>query len=151
MNLNDYKSLFLGHLQEEIKTKEPVNLYKPVDYILQIGGKRLRPILVLISAEAFGKQPKIALDAALSVEVFHNFTLLHDDIMDQAPIRRGKVTVHEKWDVNTGILSGDVMLINSYQYLEDYEPVVFKKLMKLIGKTAVEVCEGQQYDMEFED
>ncbi len=117
---------------------------------MQIGGKRLRPILVLISAEAFGEKPKIALDAALSVEVFHNFTLLHDDIMDQAPIRRGQATVHEKWNVNTGILSGDVMLINSYQYLESYEPVVFMELMKLIGKTAVEVCEGQQYDMDFE-
>jgi geranylgeranyl diphosphate synthase type II len=150
VNLNDYKSLFLGFLQEKIKIKDPENLYKPVKYILQIGGKRLRPILVLISAEAFGKKSQIALDAALSVEVFHNFTLLHDDIMDQAPIRRGQATVHEKWDVNTGILSGDVMLINSYQYIENYEPVVFKALMQLIGKTAVEVCEGQQYDMDFE-
>jgi len=150
VNLTDYKTLFLGYLQEKTAVKEPVNLYEPVSYILKIGGKRLRPLLVLIAAEAFGKESAVALDAALSVEVFHNFTLLHDDIMDQAPIRRGQETVHEKWNINTGILSGDVMLINSYQYIESYEPVVFKQLMQLIGKTAVEVCEGQQYDMDFE-
>ena len=150
MTIQDYTNLFLDFLQENSNNKEPKNLYKPVDYILQLGGKRLRPILTLISADAFGTNPRKALNAALSVEVFHNFTLLHDDIMDQAPIRRGKPTVHEKWDINTGILSGDVMLINSYQYLEKYKPKTYKKLTAIFSQTAVEVCEGQQYDMDFE-
>lgn len=150
MNLQDYKVLFLDYLQEKSVVKEPENLYKPVAYILQLGGKRLRPILVLLSAEAFGAKPEKALDVALAVEVFHNFTLLHDDIMDQAPIRRGQQTVHEKWDVNTGILSGDVMLIEAYQYLENYDALVFKDLIKVFSQTAKEVCEGQQYDMDFE-
>jgi len=146
----DYTSIFLDFLNTKISDKEPKNLYKPVKYILQLGGKRLRPVLTLISTEAFGCKAKKALDAALAIEVFHNFTLLHDDIMDQASIRRGKPTVHEKWDVNTGILSGDVMLINSYQYLENYKPKVHKELTKVFSKTAVKVCEGQQYDMDFE-
>ena len=150
MNTNDYKKLFLDFLQKKISVKEPKNLYKPVAYILQIGGKRLRPILALISADAFGEESKNALDVALAIEVFHNFTLVHDDIMDRALIRRGQATVHERWDVNTGILSGDVMLINAYQYLENYKPKVFKQLVKIFSKTAMEVCEGQQYDMDFE-
>ncbi|HIP47922.1 MAG TPA: polyprenyl synthetase family protein [Lutibacter sp.] len=150
MTLQDYTHLFLDFLQENSNNKEPKNLYKPVDYILQLGGKRLRPLLTLISADAFGTEAKKALHAALAVEVFHNFTLLHDDIMDQAPIRRGKPTVHEKWDINTGILSGDVMLINSYQYLEKYKAKTYKKLTAIFSQTAVEVCEGQQYDMDFE-
>lgn len=150
MTIQDYTHLFLDFLQANSSKKEPKNLYKPVAYILQLGGKRLRPLLTLISADAFGTHPKKALYAALAVEVFHNFTLLHDDIMDQAPIRRGKATVHEKWDINTGILSGDVMLINSYQYLEKYKPKTHKKLTAVFSQTAVEVCEGQQYDMDFE-
>lgn len=150
VNTNNYKVLFLDFLQQKITIKEPKNLYKPVEYILQLGGKRLRPVLALLSADAFGENPKKALDVALAIEVFHNFTLLHDDIMDEAPIRRGQTTVHEKWDVKTGILSGDVMLINSYQYLENYKPKIFKKLSKVFTKTATEVCEGQQYDMDFE-
>lgn len=150
MNIAEYKSLFLDYLKSKEIVKEPKSLYKPVDYILQLGGKRLRPILVLISAEAFGGNANEALDAALAIEVFHNFTLLHDDIMDKAPIRRGKATVHEKWDVNTGILSGDVMMIDSFRFLESYHPAVFKKLNILFSKTAIEVCEGQQYDMDFE-
>lgn len=150
MTIQDYTNLFLDFLQANNSNKEPKNLYKPVAYILQLGGKRLRPLLTLISADAFGTHPKKALHAALAVEVFHNFTLLHDDIMDQAPIRRGKPTVHEKWDINTGILSGDVMLINSYQYLEKYKPKTHRKLTAIFSQTAVEVCEGQQYDMDFE-
>ena len=150
MNIADYKTLFLDYLQSKNNVKEPKNLYQPVNYILQLGGKRLRPIFVLISAEAFGGNAKEALDAAMAIEVFHNFTLLHDDIMDDAPIRRGKATVHKKWDVNTGILSGDVMMIDSYRFLESYAPNTFKKLSMLFSKTAIEVCEGQQYDIDFE-
>ncbi len=150
MKIARYKKDFLAHLQNKINVIEPKNLYTPIEYILDLGGKRLRPILVLMGATAFGGDYKKGLDAALAVEVFHNFTLLHDDIMDAAPLRRGKDTVHEKWDVNTAILSGDAMMIMSYQLLDSYEGAAYKKLMQLFNKTALEVCEGQQYDMDFE-
>lgn len=110
----------------------------------------MRPILTLMSAEIFDTDYAKALPAALAVEVFHNFSLVHDDIMDDAPLRRGNVTVHEKWNVNTGILSGDAMLILAYQYFEEYEPTIFLALAKLFSKTALEVCEGQQWDVDFE-
>lgn len=150
MNLDIYKDNFLEYLNEKIVLKEPENLYKPIKYILEIGGKRLRPVLALMICDLFGGDSKKAMDAALAIEVFHNFTLVHDDIMDSAPIRRGKETVHKKWDENTGILSGDAMLIVAYQCVESYEPELFKKLMKLFSKTALEVCEGQQWDIDFE-
>lgn len=150
MNISDYKEQFLAHLEKKVQVAEPKNLYTPVQYILDLGGKRLRPILVLMGVSAFGKDYKKGLDAALAVEVFHNFTLLHDDIMDAAPVRRGKPTVHERWDTNTAILSGDAMMIMANQLLESYEGATFKKLMQLFSKTAIEVCEGQQYDMDFE-
>ena len=146
----DFISTYLSE-QSEIRTnKEPRNLYNPINYILADGGKRMRPTLTLMAAEIFDADYKKALPAALAVEVFHNFSLVHDDIMDDAPLRRGKETVHEKWDVNTGILSGDAMLILAYQYFEHYEPHVFRDLAKLFSKTALEVCEGQQYDVDFE-
>jgi geranylgeranyl diphosphate synthase type II len=145
-----YKAEFQNYLKSKTVVKEPKNLYKPIDYILSLGGKKLRPILALLSADAFGIDYRKALDVALAIEVFHNFTLIHDDIMDDAPLRRGKVTVHEKWDINTGILSGDAMLILAYQYLESYDAPVFKKLTQLFSKTGVEVCEGQQLDIDFE-
>lgn len=150
LKLNEYKEEFLAHLKEKIQVVEPKNLYNPIEYILDLGGKRLRPILVLMGTTAFGGKYKNSLDAALAVEVFHNFTLLHDDIMDDAPLRRSKDTVHEKWDVNTAILSGDAMLILAYKLLESYEGDVYKKLMNLFNTTSLEVCEGQQYDMDFE-
>lgn len=150
MDLLNFKNRFLSHLHEKTAVTEPAHLYEPVAYILSLGGKRLRPVLTLMGAEVFGGDFEKALDAALAVEVFHNFTLLHDDIMDAAPLRRSQPTVHEKWDVNTAILSGDAMLILSYQYLESYEGAVYKKLMRLFNQTALEVCEGQQYDMDFE-
>ena len=148
--IDTYKKDFLSFLNKKIYLKEPVNLYEPIDYILQLGGKRLRPILTLMTCDIFNGNVKDAYDAALAIEVFHNFTLIHDDIMDSAPIRRGKATVHKKWNINSGILSGDAMMIVAYQCLENYEPVIFKKLMLLFNKTALEVCEGQQYDMDFE-
>ena len=110
----------------------------------------MRPILTLMTAELFGGKVENALDAALAIEVFHNFSLVHDDIMDDAPLRRGNATVHEKWDVNTGILSGDAMLIYAYQCFENYPAETYKALTKLFSKTAIEVCEGQQYDVDFE-
>ncbi|MEN8879767.1 MAG: polyprenyl synthetase family protein, partial [Polaribacter sp.] len=130
--------------------QEPKNLYEPVDYILKLGGKRIRPVLTLMAADIFGGSSKDALPAALAIEVFHNFTLVHDDIMDAAPLRRGQATVHEKWDINTGILSGDAMLILAYKYFENYKPEVFQSLAKLFSKTALEVCDGQQLDVDFE-
>jgi len=148
--INDYQERFKAYLEGFFKEREPINLYEPVNYILKLGGKRLRPILTLMAAEAFNGDCDTALDAALSIEVFHNFSLIHDDIMDDAPLRRGKETVHEKWDINTGILSGDAMLILAYQLFENYEPNVFQALAKLFSKTALEVCEGQQYDIDFE-
>jgi geranylgeranyl diphosphate synthase type II len=138
------------HFEKLAFEKEPKNLYEPIQYIVSLGGKRLRPVLTLMTAEIFETDCEQALSAATAVEVFHNFSLVHDDIMDDAPLRRGKVTVHEKWNINTGILSGDAMLILAYQYFEKYPPKTFRKLAKLFSKTALEVCEGQQYDVDFE-
>lgn len=151
LSIAQYREAFTEYLNKKITTREPVNLYEPITYILNLGGKRLRPVLVLMSAEIFGTSYKKALDAALAIEVFHNFSLVHDDIMDDAPLRRGKETVHERWDLNTGILSGDAMLINAYQLFENYEGPVFKELAQLFTKTAIQVCEGQQYDVDFEN
>ncbi|WP_348797993.1 polyprenyl synthetase family protein [Flavobacterium adhaerens] len=145
-----YQEFFITYLESQVINKEPQNLYEPIDYILSLGGKRMRPVLTLMAAEVFGADYKKALPAAMAVEVFHNFSLVHDDIMDDAPLRRGKQTVHEKWNLNTGILSGDAMLILAYQYFEQYEPAIFRDLAKLFSKTALEVCEGQQWDVDFE-
>jgi geranylgeranyl diphosphate synthase type II len=149
-SIQAYQEHFLNYLQQQHFLRDPKNLYEPIDYILGLGGKRMRPVLTLMAAEVFDINFEKALPAATAVEVFHNFSLVHDDIMDDAPLRRGKVTVHEKWDLNTGILSGDAMLILAYQYFENYEPAIFKDLAKLFSKTALEVCEGQQYDVDFE-
>lgn len=150
LSITKYRAEFIAYLDSKKLTKEPRNLYEPITYILNLGGKRLRPVLVLLTAEIFETDYRKALDAALAIEVFHNFSLVHDDIMDDAPVRRGATTVHEKWDINTGILSGDAMLIMAYQLFENYEPTVFRKLAMLFSKTALEVCEGQQYDVDFE-
>ena len=148
--ISEYREAFIEYLNKKVETKEPKNLYEPITYILNLGGKRLRPVLVLMSAEIFDTPFEKALDAALAIEVFHNFSLVHDDIMDDAPLRRGKATVHEKWDLNTGILSGDAMLINAYQLFENYDGTIFKELAQLFTQTAIQVCEGQQYDIDFE-
>lgn len=150
LTTQEYQEQFLVYLEEKKINKEPKNLYDPINYILELGGKRMRPVLTLMTAEIFDAKFKKALPAALAVEVFHNFSLIHDDIMDDAPLRRGKITVHEKWDINTGILSGDAMLILAYQKFEQYQPKIFRKLAKLFSKTALEVCEGQQWDVDFE-
>ena len=150
LSIEKYQEEFVKYLEEYSNFKEPKGLYEPIEYILGLGGKRLRPVLTLMTADIFNGDYKKALNAALSVEVFHNFSLVHDDIMDDAPLRRGEKTVHEKWDINTGILSGDAMLIMAYQLFENYESTTFQSLAKLFGKTALEVCEGQQYDVDFE-
>ena len=151
MNLfRAYQQAFESALEDFNQDQSPHNLYQPIEYLLDLGGKRIRPFLTLMAGEAYGVTVKETLGAAMAVEVFHNFTLMHDDIMDKATLRRGKTTVHEKWDVNTAILSGDAMLIKAYQCLETYPIDVFQQLTRLLSKTAIEVCEGQQYDMDFE-
>lgn len=145
-----YTEKIVAYLEKYQEHKEPKGLYAPMNYILNLGGKRLRPVLTLMAADMFGAPLANALDAAVAIEVFHNFSLVHDDIMDDAPLRRGKQTVHEKWDVNTAILSGDVMLIKAYQLFENYENHQFRALAQLFSKTAIEVCEGQQWDVDFE-
>jgi len=154
LDLQEYRIVFLEYLSKKIirneNLKQPQNLYDPIHYILQLGGKRIRPILTLMSCDLFGENHQKALDAALAIEMFHNFTLIHDDIMDRATLRRGKETVHKKWDENTGILSGDALMILSNQLLGNYKDNIFKELYTLFNNTALEICEGQQFDMDFE-
>lgn len=129
---------------------EPANLYDPIKYIMSLGGKRIRPVIVLMAAELFTDDVEKAIDVALAIETFHNFTLVHDDIMDNAPLRRGKQTVHEKWGVNNAILSGDVMMVESNKHLSKVDVSVLKPVLDIFNQTAQGVCEGQQLDMEFE-
>jgi geranylgeranyl diphosphate synthase type II len=128
----------------------PSNLYEPITYIMNLGGKRLRPALVLIATDLFGGDVLQAMPAALAIETFHNFTLIHDDIMDNAPLRRGKMTVHEKWGTNNAILSGDVMMVEANKQLAQVDSSVLKAVLNTFNATAQGVCEGQQLDMEFE-
>ena len=130
--------------------QQPPELYDPIRYIMGLGGKRLRPLMTLLAAALFTDDYTIALKPAVAVEVFHNFTLLHDDIMDQAPLRRGMTTVHEKWNANIAILSGDVMLVRAYEQLLDIDAKYLRQALQRFTKTAAEVCEGQQMDMNFE-
>lgn len=146
-----YRKEFMDYLNKQVFLDHPKTLYEPIVYILNLGGKRLRPVSVLMAAETFGCSYKKALDAALAIEIFHNFSLVHDDIMDEALVRRGEPTVHQKWDINTGILSGDAMLIRAYQLFENYEGETFRELAQLFSKTAIKVCEGQQLDVDFEE
>ena len=148
---------FLAALEAEIKQQalgnSPKELYDPIRYLMQLGGKRIRPVLCLLSYSLFKADWQKVVPTALSIEIFHNFTLMHDDIMDKAPLRRGKQTVHEKWNDNIAILSGDVMLVNAYQYLNQCNHLTLGEYQHLItrfNRTAAEVCEGQQMDMNFE-
>ncbi|GAB4045922.1 polyprenyl synthetase family protein [Spirosoma litoris] len=147
-------AIFVDALQQELQSiqygQDPPELYDPIRYIMNLGGKRMRPLLTLMSTYLFTDDWQKAVRPALGVEVFHNFTLMHDDIMDQAPLRRGHPTVHEKWDGNTAILSGDVMLVNAYQLLLSIEADKLKPALERFSRTAAEVCEGQQMDMNFE-
>ena len=141
-------------IEEFLTDKEwgitPPSLYEPIQYIMSLGGKRLRPMLTLMGYSLFEKDIERIAPYAAAVEVFHNFTLMHDDIMDKAPLRRGKKTVHEKWNVNTAILSGDVMLVKVYEIFSSLEPKLLKEALPLFNACATEVCQGQQLDMEFE-
>jgi len=141
----------LQNRSKELEKRNPFDLYSPVKYSLGIGGKRLRPILVLLSNNLFNDKIESALPAAIAIEVFHNFTLLHDDIMDNADVRRNQPTVHKKFSENTAILSGDAMAFLAYQYLFETNSERIKEVALLFSKTAIEVCEGQQFDMDFEN
>ena len=149
LQIQQYREEFKKYLNAYTPPRTPQNLYNPVSYFLALEGKRIRPILTMLSCDLFDGNYKDSLDAALAVEVFHNFSLVHDDIMDEAPLRRGNQTVHQKWDLSTAILSGDVMLILAYQLFENYNKNIFVALAKLFSKTAVEVCEGQQLDIDY--
>ena len=149
--LKNYTEYIEKKILEIDLPEKPNNLYEPIRYFLNLGGKRIRPILTLLAAELFGIKKGNVLYQALAIEIFHNFTLIHDDIMDEAMLRRNKETIHEKWDKNIGILTGDVMLIQAYQLLsKNISPNTLKDVLLLFNKTAIEVCEGQQSDMNFE-
>jgi geranylgeranyl diphosphate synthase type II len=146
--------LYQQYIEQGLRDKSygtnPKELYEPVSYIMSLGGKRLRPVLVLIGCDFFGEHIDKALHAAIAVELFHNFTLVHDDLMDNAPLRRNQPTVHEKWDSSIAILSGDVMMIRAYQELNKINSQLLPQLISTFSETAIKVCEGQQLDMNYE-
>jgi geranylgeranyl diphosphate synthase type II len=147
----ELQSLFKTYLDENQFHQKPEGLYEPINYILSLGGKRIRPVLLLMGCNLFNDNIAQALPASFAIEIFHNFSLLHDDIMDEAPLRRGKPTVHIKYNQNTGILSGDVMLVYAYEFfLQLDDKLKIPIIIKTFNKVAIEVCEGQQYDMDFE-
>jgi geranylgeranyl diphosphate synthase type II len=139
-----------GLIQAQQFKRNPAELYDPIHYIMSLGGKRLRPVLTLLTNDLFGGELKNALYPALAIELFHNFTLVHDDIMDNAPIRRGSQTIHKKWNTNIAILSGDTMFAMAYQYAIRTEKRFIPSILEVFSQTAIEVCEGQQLDMNFE-
>jgi len=152
--MNDTVKKLIVTIDQEIKNlsfgQHPSNLYEPIQYTLQVGGKRIRPLLTVLAFRLYHNQFENILRPALAVEVFHNFTLLHDDIMDQAPLRRGKPTVHNQWNENVAILSGDVMLVRVYDLLLEVKDHLLKRVITDFNNCAAEVCEGQQMDMNFE-
>lgn len=148
--INDYLALIEAEIKKQKFGSEPKSLYEPIRYIMGFGGKRLRPLLTMLSYSLYKRDVDKIVSYATAVEAFHNFSLLHDDIMDKAPLRRGKATVHEKWNVNTAILSGDVMLVRVYDLFLTLDEKKLKAVLKIFNTCAAEVCEGQQWDMEFE-
>lgn len=148
---NEITQLISTEIDQINWSKEPRGLYEPIGYVLSLGGKRIRPVLALMACNLFSDNVQPAVNPALGLEIFHNFTLLHDDIMDRADVRRGKLTVHKKWDDNTAILSGDVMQIASYQFIAKTPADYLKLVLDLFSQTAAEICEGQQYDVDFEN
>jgi geranylgeranyl diphosphate synthase type II len=146
-----YGKLIAEYIQNTEYPKQPADLYDPIKYILSLSGKRIRPLLVLMGAKLFGKENlQEVVPASIAIEYFHNFSLIHDDIMDRAPLRRGKATVHQKWNDNVAILSGDALLVKAYQELGKSPSAHIPDLLNVFNKVALEVCEGQQYDMDFE-
>jgi len=151
-SIKEYIVSINSAIEKENFGEQPRELYEPIRYIMSLGGKRMRPLLTMLAYQLYHPEPKEIIPAAVSVEVFHNFTLMHDDIMDNAPLRRGKETVHEKWNSPVAILSGDVMLVKAYQQLIEYCPNDrLKVILEKFNQCAIEVCEGQQIDMNFEE
>src|SRR6478736_559761 len=148
--IKDYLALIEAEIKKQKFGSQPKSLYEPIRYIMSLGGKRLRPLLTMLSYSLYKDDAEKIVRYAAAVEAFHNFSLLHDDIMDKAPLRRGKSTVHEKWNVNTAILSGDVMLVKVYELFCQLDEKKLKTALQLFNTCAAEVCEGQQWDMEFE-
>jgi len=148
--ITEYQQLVDDALKGRSYGAHPRELYEPIEYIMSLGGKRMRPVLVLMACEFFGGDVKNALHASIAVELFHNFTLVHDDIMDKAPLRRGKETVHVKWNDNIAILSGDAMMVRAYQELCKTDVALLPALLEIFSDTAAKVCEGQQLDMNYE-
>jgi geranylgeranyl diphosphate synthase type II len=148
--IDKYSRLLEKEIQRQKFGRQPASLYEPIRYLMSLGGKRLRPMLTLLAYQLYKDDPEEIIRYAVAVEAFHNFTLMHDDIMDRAPLRRGKLTVHEKWNMSTAILSGDVMLVKVYDMLLDINDGKLKTIYRAFNKCATEVCEGQQWDMEFE-
>jgi len=151
MKLTQFVQALNEEFSQQTYGEHPEELYEPIRYLMSLGGKRMRPLMTLMATALFTDDWQKAIKPATAVEVFHNFTLMHDDIMDKAPLRRGKPTVHAKWNDNTAILSGDVMLVQAYELLMFVEDAKFKKALKRFNRTAAEVCEGQQLDMNFEN
>ena len=150
MSIENLQQIITTEIERLDWSMSPHGLYEPIEYVLSNGGKRIRPMLVLMGCEMFSRKITDAIPAALAIEVFHNFTLLHDDLMDRAEMRRGKPSVHIKWNDNTAILSGDVMQIKAYQLLAKTPEKYLKQVLDLFSTMACEICEGQQYDMDFE-
>jgi geranylgeranyl diphosphate synthase type II len=148
--LHQLQQLIIDGVSRLNYPEQPAELYEPISYILSIGGKRLRPALLLMACDMFGGDVEAAVNPALAIEVFHNFTLMHDDIMDNAPLRRGKVTVHEKWNTNIAILSGDAMMVEANKLMMMVNDSILRPVMNVFNQTAQGVCEGQQFDMSFE-
>lgn len=148
--LSQLNAIIKAELEKLDFPEKPAKLYTPIEYVMGLGGKKMRPILLLMAHQLFDKNIEKAISPAIGIEIFHNFTLVHDDIMDQAPLRRGQQTVHEKWDKNVAILSGDTMLVQAYSFLVDVDQSIIKELLKVFNKAATLVCEGQQMDMDFE-
>ncbi len=150
ISANQIQQTFEEYLQNLDYSHNPDNLYAPIRYVLSLGGKRIRPTLLVLAYNMYAEDVKSVYDVAVGMEVFHNFTLLHDDVMDNAEMRRGSLTVHKKWNENTAILSGDGMFVLAYQYLAKCNPIYLKQVLDLANDTFIGITDGQQFDMDFE-
>lgn len=151
MTSDEMLSLINKQLKQLSKAHDPINLYSPIEYVLSLGGKRIRPILMMLSYQLFSEHPEKIIMSACGIETYHNYTLLHDDLMDNADLRRGHETVHKRWNANTAILSGDSMLVLAYRFITQCQDERLREVIELFTKTALEIGEGQQYDMDFEN
>ncbi|MDR0811351.1 MAG: polyprenyl synthetase family protein [Paludibacter sp.] len=147
---SEIDNLIFAEMQKNDWTRQPAELYKPIEYVMSLGGKRVRPAFAMMACNVFTDEIDVALTPAIGLEILHNFTLMHDDIMDMAEIRRGQPSVHKKWDINTAILSGDAMQSMAYQHIMQVPEKYLPEVMQIFARTSLEICEGQQFDMDFE-